>query len=89
MAKFVIYGRPGCPWCEKAKQYLSLRNVGFKYVNVRESEANMHEFREWFPDAQTVPQIMYWHDENTFTRVGGYTDLEAFFPRNLGEGSLV
>lgn len=80
MPKIIVYGRPGCQWCEKAVAFLKERNASFKYVNIRASEANMLEFRQWYPVASTVPQIMYYRDIDSPEHIGGYTDLLAWYP---------
>lgn len=91
MAKFVIYGRPGCEWCEKAISFLVARGRAIEYINVRGGEDKMAAFRKEFPNATTVPQIIY--DNPPFEKViiGGYTDLVHWWALlhdgKLSEGS--
>jgi len=86
MAKFVIYGRPGCQWCEKAITLLVARGKIIEYVNIRENEENMARFRKHHANATTVPQIdLVYPDMGYIRYIGGYTDLEVWF--NIETGS--
>ncbi len=87
MAKFVVYGRPGCPWCEKALNLLVARGQNIEYINVRESDENMKKFRNDFPNATTVPQIISYKHPDWPNKIGGYTELKTWFEVNTVEGS--
>ena len=64
----IIYGKEGCPFCEMAKEELSLRGVQFDYVDLGEISKTAAEVTG--RDVKTVPQIYI--DGNY---VGGYDDM--------------
>ncbi len=43
MSTVTIYSTPTCPWCHKAKQYLSEKEIPFTEVNVAEDQAMAEE----------------------------------------------
>lgn len=69
---FTIYGKPNCPWCDKAKATLDRKGYAYKYIELKGPE-EIEEFQEKFPNAKSVPQIL-WYDE----WVGGYEQLDDF-----------
>lgn len=69
---FTIYGKPNCTWCTAAKATLDRKGYAYNYVNL-DSPDKIAEFQSKFPEAKTVPQIL-WYD----TPVGGYDKLEDF-----------
>lgn len=70
---FEIYGRTNCVWCDTAKKLLAHHNLDFVFYNIETDGASLTRFKEKFPGAKTVPQILY---NDTF--VGGYTDLAEY-----------
>jgi glutaredoxin-like YruB-family protein len=38
-----VYSTPSCPWCTRAKDYLSYKEVKFKEINVAEDRAGAME----------------------------------------------
>ncbi len=38
MPKVTVYSTPTCPWCHKAKEWLTEHNIAFKDVNVAVDE---------------------------------------------------
>ncbi len=76
MSKYVVYGRPGCQWCEKAINLLVARGFTIEYVNIRASEENMARFKKHHPNATTVPQIDWYTSAGNKMFVGGFRDLE-------------
>lgn len=67
----VIYTKTTCPYCVRAKKWFEIHNIAFKEINLENAEL-LAQFKDKFPDAKTVPQILI-NDE----RIGGYTDLIA------------
>ena len=51
-----IFGKPGCPYCEKAKKLCESRLLAFNYYTLG-VEYTKEELLEEFPGARTVPQI--------------------------------
>jgi glutaredoxin len=76
--KFVIYGRPDCPWCDKAKNLLADGAYSFVYKNVRESPQIREELLDKVPFAKSVPQIFSTMPSMGEIYVGGYTELVEF-----------
>lgn len=64
----IIYGKKWCPWCEKAKQELSLRGISFEYVDLEEVNKTAAEVTG--RDVKTVPQIYL-----SGKYIGGYDAL--------------
>lgn len=46
MAKVTIYSTPLCPWCKKAKEFLSANNIEFEDKDVSSDEATRNEMQE-------------------------------------------
>lgn len=77
----VIYGRPGCPYCEKAKKLASmLEEQGYfrdvQYINYQELGWTAEELSKVANHpVKTVPVVLL---HGVF--VGGYTDLHDRYP---------
>lgn len=76
-----IYGRQGCPWCEKAKALLEkLKDQGYfkdaKYIDYQEMGWDKSDLsRVAKHEIQTVPVVLI-----SDVYIGGYTDLHARYP---------
>ena len=46
MSKVKIYSTPGCPWCQKTKDFLKEHKIKFEDVNVAEDEKAKNEMIE-------------------------------------------
>ena len=68
MNSFTVYGKPSCPFCEKAVNLLNVRQVPYRYTDVSKDSSA----RQMLVDKQfkTVPQI--YHNEY---HIGGYEAL--------------
>lgn len=69
----VIYTKPDCSFCEKAKSLLTANELPFVIKDITVPD-NKVELLERLPTAKTVPQI--WVDD---TYIGGFTELEKYF----------
>ena len=76
-----IYGRPGCPYCEKAKNLLGLlKEQGYfrdaEYINYEELGWGKEELSKVanYP-IETVPVVLL-----NDVYIGGYTDLHNRYP---------
>lgn len=69
---FTIITKPDCPWCDKAKSLMRMREESFSEFSIGEHPI-LRDFLK-SGDLHTVPQV-YWKGE----RIGGYEDLEAWF----------
>ena len=67
-----IYGKPQCPFCDRAKALCESRNLPFKYFQLGE-DFTRDEVLEKFPGARTFPQITV-HG----TKIGGYDKLGTY-----------
>lgn len=67
-----IYGQQDCKFCRDAKVFCRMRKLPYKYYTVRE-DITIEEFKEMFPEARTVPQIVV-----DGKHIGGYTELEHY-----------
>lgn len=67
-----IYGKPGCPYCEKAKKLCDTRLLKYNYYTL-DKEYTREALLEMFPGARTVPQIRIGS-----TRIGGYDQLVTY-----------
>jgi glutaredoxin len=73
-----IFGRPNCVWCEKAKKLAQDYGLPWHYKDITEGDT-MTEFRFLFPEAKTVPQIM-WDGR----RIGGYSEFAVEIENTIG-----
>ena len=71
-----IYGTKNCGFCKKAVDLAEAYNLMYHYID---AEVNKEEFRDKFPDAKTVPQII-WNGNY----VGGYTELVSEIENTIG-----
>ena len=46
MAKVKVYSTPTCPWCTKAKEFLTKNKVKFENINVAEDEKARNDIIE-------------------------------------------
>jgi len=51
-----IYGKPMCPFCDKAKALCEVRGFDYTYKSLG-ADYSREELMEMFPGARTVPQI--------------------------------
>jgi glutaredoxin len=81
MAPYIVYSKPSCPWCVRAKETLSAR--GFDYEEKIVGEDIDRESLYALcgnPDRLTVPQIF-----RNGRCIGGYDDLVAHLENELGD----
>ena len=71
-----IYGKPNCPFCDKAKSLCEQKKLEYEYKQL-DVDFTREELFEQFPGARTFPQIRV-DGEN----IGGYDNLNA----RLNEG---
>lgn len=85
MKKLIIYGKTGCLYCTKAKEYaakLVEKNTidSFEYLDMITDNWTKHQIAERFDlsisQIYTVPQIGLEVDGDV-KYIGGYSDLEA------------
>jgi len=76
-----IYGKPQCPFCDKAKNLCETRGWKYTYKSLG-TDYSREELLEWFPGARTVPQIKV-HG----TTVGGYDAFTKYIEDTGFNGS--
>lgn len=64
-----IFGKPACPYCDRAKALCETRGYEFSYKSLG-TDYTKEELLEMFPGARTVPQIIV-----NGTKIGGYNEL--------------
>ena len=69
--KAVVWSKPACPFCVKAKNLLKNKGIEYEEKNIAEGY-NIQDLLELVPNARTMPQI--WLDGE---HLGGYDQLEA------------
>lgn len=77
--KYLIFGRAGCPWCEKAVDLLCRLGVCYEYRQLG-VDYTREDLEKKIPGVKTVPQI-FLDDE----LIGGYDKLSRMLG---GNGSL-
>lgn len=79
--KFKVYGREGCPFCEKAVKALEEMGADYIYINTKKDLGGV-AFKEYFLDtykiARTkVPQV-FLMDKGADVFLGGWDELEEY-----------
>jgi len=81
----VIFGRPGCPYCVRARELAEKLthdrdDFSYRYVDIQAEGITKEDLSKSVgKPVETVPQIFI--DEKP---IGGYTDLEAYAKEYLG-----
>lgn len=67
----IIYSKPNCNWCVKAKELMNKLNLQYD-EKILEQDYTREELRELIPEnlPLTVPQIFVYNK-----RIGGYEDF--------------
>ena len=79
-----IYGKEDCPFCDKAKQLCSSKDIDFSYYQLG-VDYSISELMQLVPTARTMPQIFKQYNEDdsakpdsSLLHIGGYAGLERF-----------
>ncbi|MCK0769510.1 GrxA family glutaredoxin [Chromohalobacter canadensis] len=73
----VIFGRPGCPFCVRAKELAeqiseAREDFGFRYIDIHEEGITQADMEKTIgKPVETVPQIFL--DQ---THIGGFTEFD-------------
>ena len=58
MADVIIYTKPGCPYCAKAKSWYTERQIAFEERNAQDNREYRKEMFRYSDDDPTVPVIV-------------------------------
>ena len=75
--KAVVWSKPACPFCVKAKNLLKNKGIEYEEKNIAEGH-KIEDLLALVPNARTMPQI--WLDGE---HLGGYKELEEKLTENL------
>ena len=67
-----IYGKPMCPFCDKAKNLCETRGFKYTYKSLG-TDYTREELMEQFPNARTVPQIVV-----NGQKIGGFDQFTQY-----------
>lgn len=67
-----IYGKPQCPFCDKAKALCEQREYKYTYKSLG-TDYTREQLLEQFPNARTVPQIII-----NGEKIGGYDQFTTY-----------
>lgn len=67
-----VYGRPGCSWCQKARDLLTQHGIPFEYIDFSQEDPALKTQLLQMTGATTVP-LVFIEDEY----IGGYDHLAA------------
>lgn len=70
--KVIVYSKPLCPYCDKAKALLSRMNIEFEN-KMLDTDFTREDLMEVAPTARTFPQVFI-NGKN----VGGYEQLKTY-----------
>lgn len=71
----IIYGKPGCGYCVKAKSLCEAKGINYQYKQVG-SDITKEQLVEMVgKEVRTVPQIFI-QEDGFFNYVGGYDQLK-------------
>lgn len=73
MTSFLMYGKPGCGYCDRAKALFDEQGIEYEYKDVTQPGI-LNELLLKNPEAATVPQIFA---DNTL--IGGFNQLTEYY----------
>ena len=77
--KAIVWSKPMCPFCEKAKGLLKMKGIEYEERNIAEGW-KIQDLLEAVPTAKTMPQI--WLDDK---HIGGYHELQKALEQQVDE----
>jgi len=82
-ANVIVFGRPGCFYCDEAKKLNNVNQIKYEWKDVSEGDTKQ-ELLALVPNAKTVPQIFV-----NGKHIGGFTEYEIYVSENMqGLGNL-
>jgi len=84
MSRYIIFCKPTCPFCLKAKELLEEQELEYSVVDVGETWDQLKQAFRW----QTVPMILEAESDVIYHFVGGYTDLVEYLQVEEEDGDV-
>lgn len=88
LTKIVIYGKDGCPFCERAKKLSYTikeenKALTIEYINATELNLTKEDIAKAVKkeDVKTFPQILFFFDEKE-EYIGGFDDMYKYVLNN-------
>jgi len=78
----IIYSKANCPYCDRAKALLSLKNKQYQEMKIGE-DLTRDDFVTIFPNVKSVPHIIINGDE-----IGGFDKLTEWLNTDAGRDFL-
>lgn len=75
VSKFVVYGKPDCGYCGKAKIALEMNSKVYEYIDITQDEDAMDMFIE--KGFRSVPQV-FQEGGGVSVHIGGFEELYKF-----------
>ena len=76
--KAIVWSKPSCPWCDRAKTLLTSEDLEYKEFDLSDDKLRAEFYSKIGNDVKTVPQIFIDNE-----RVGGYQDLVRWFSNGI------
>lgn len=77
----IIWGKPQCPFCERAKTLLDSRGIAYEYKQLG-VDFEREDILAEFPQARTFPQIVI-----NGQKIGGYDQLGSYLEETNYNGT--
>ena len=74
MSRYIIFCKPTCPFCVKAKELLEAQGLEYSMVEVGDTWEQLKEAFRW----KTVPMVLEVESDVLYHFIGGYTDLVEY-----------
>jgi glutaredoxin 1 len=92
MKKYIVYGKPDCSYCQRAKVLLDQKNkeglCEYDYIDILRPENKDHYDFVIGAGHKTVPQIYLEHPMGIgYHHIGGFNDLVEHFKKQESDAS--
>ena len=74
MSRYIVFSKPTCPFCIKAKELFEEQKLEYTMVEVGDTWNQVKEAFQW----KTVPMILEVENDVLYHFIGGYTDLVEY-----------
>ena len=78
--KAIVWSKPMCPFCDKAKNLLKTKGIEYEERNIAHGTWTVQQLQEAVPGVRTVPQIFV---DDAY--VGGYQELKTLLEKESNE----